>query len=111
MPRIEDIGVFNAVREAGMAKLVPPIPRIAVGMGTCGRGNGAEGLYHAFVELIDRSGIDFYLTSVGCFGACFNEPLVSVRIPGGPLLMLHRVQANDAGRIVHDIASGKLNPE
>jgi hypothetical protein len=39
MPRIEDIGAFNAVRETGMAKLVPSIPRIAIGMGTCGRGN------------------------------------------------------------------------
>jgi NADH-quinone oxidoreductase subunit F len=111
MPRIEDISVFNAVREAGLAKLVPPVPRIAIGMGTCGRGNGAEGLYHAFVEVIDRSGIDFYLTSVGCFGACFHEPLVSVHLPGSPLLMLHRVQANDAGRIVHDLASGRVNPE
>ena len=56
MPRIEDIGAFNAVREAGLARLVPAVPRIAVGMGTCGRGNGAEGLYHAFVEVLDRSG-------------------------------------------------------
>ena len=50
MPRIEDIGVFNAVRETGLAKLMPAVPRIAIGMGTCGRGNGAEGLYHAFVR-------------------------------------------------------------
>ena len=42
MPRIEDIGAFNAVRETGLAKLVPSVPRIAIGMGTCGRGNGAE---------------------------------------------------------------------
>jgi NADH:ubiquinone oxidoreductase subunit F (NADH-binding) len=55
MPRIQDFAAFNAVREAGMAKLAPSIPRNAVGMGTCGRGNGAEGLYHAFVEAIDRT--------------------------------------------------------
>ena len=36
MPRIEDIGVFNTVRESGMSKLLPTDPRIAVGMGTCG---------------------------------------------------------------------------
>ena len=111
MPRIEDIGVFNAVRETGLAKLTPAVPRIAVGMGTCGRGNGAEGLYHAFMEVIERSGTDFYLTSVGCFGACYQEPLVNVRVPGSPLLMLHRIQANDAGRIVHDIATGTINPD
>ncbi len=111
MPRIEDIGVFNAVRETGLAKLTPSIPRIAIGMGTCGRGNGAEGLYHAFVEVIERSGHDFYLTSVGCFGACYQEPLVNVRLPGNPLLILHRIQANDAGRILHDITAGTINHE
>ena len=111
MPRIEDIGVFNSVREIGLAKLMPSIPRIAIGMGTCGRGNGAEGLYHAFVEVIERSGTDFFLTSVGCFGACYQEPLVNVRVPGSPLLILHRIQANDAGRILHDITAGTINPE
>ncbi len=104
MPRIEDIGAFSAVREAGMAKLVPAVPRIAIGMGTCGRGNGAEGLYHAFGEAIDRSGMDVALASVGCFGACFQEPLANLRLPGSPLVILNRVQANDVGRILDDVS-------
>ena len=111
MPRIQDIGVFNAVREAGMAKLLPPIPRVAIGMGTCGRGNGAEGVYHAFADSIDRSGAEVLLANVGCFGNCFHEPLVNVRLPGHPLLMLRRVQANDAPRILHDIVTGKITPD
>ncbi len=110
MPRIKDIGIFNAVRESGLLKLVPAVPRIAVGMGTCGRGNGAEGLYNSFAERINRSGSNFYLTSVGCFGPCCHEPLVNVRVPGGPLLILNRVQANDAGRILHDVAAGQVDP-
>ena len=96
MPRIEDIGVFNSVREYGMAKLLPDMPRVAVGMGTCGRGNGAEALYHAFLEAIENSGTSLYLTTVGCFGACCEEPLVNVHIPGSPMLILRRVQANHA---------------
>src|SRR5271165_7305020 len=111
MPRIQDIGAFSAVREAGLAKLVPSIPRIGIGMGTCGRGNGAEGLYHAFAEAIDFGGTNFYLASVGCFGACYLEPLVNVHVPGQPLLILQRVQANDAARILHDITSGGISPE
>jgi NADH-quinone oxidoreductase subunit F len=111
MPRIQDIGAFSAVREAGLAKLVPTVPRIAIGMGTCGRGNGAEGLYHAFAEAIDRSGVNVVLAGVGCFGACFQEPLANIRLPGLPLVILHRVQANDAGRILHDVSSGNLSPD
>jgi hypothetical protein len=68
MPRIQDIGVFNAVRESGLAKLMPAIPRLTVGMGTCGQGNGAEEVYHALHEAIQSSGIDAMLTGVGCFG-------------------------------------------
>ncbi len=111
MPRIEDIGAFNAVREAGLAKLLPPVPRIGIGMGTCGRGNGAEGVYHAFADAIERHGTEVLLTPVGCFGACFQEPLVNVRLPGNPLTILRRVQANDAGRILHDISTGNLTPD
>jgi NADH-quinone oxidoreductase subunit F len=111
MPRMEDIGVFTTVREMGMAKLVPPMPRIAIDMGTCGRGNGAEGLYHAFAEAIDQSGQNFYLTTVGCFGPCYCEPLVNAHIPGHPLLILRRVQANDAARILHDLSNGNPTPE
>ena len=50
MTRIQDFSTFNAVREAGLAKLLPSRPRVGVGMGTCGSGNGAEGVYHAFAE-------------------------------------------------------------
>jgi NADH-quinone oxidoreductase subunit F len=111
MPRIQDIGAFSAVREAGLAKLLPPVPRVAIGMGTCGRGNGAEGLQHAFAEAIQSSGMDVLLTSVGCFGACFEEPLVNVRLPGKPLLILRRVQADDALRILHDLSMGNITPD
>ena len=111
MPRIQDIGAFNAVREAGMAKLVPPVPRIAVGMGTCGRGNGAEALFHALAQAIEKRGTNLVLVPVGCFGACFQEPLVNVRLPGNPLVMLRRVSDHDAGRLLHDIVDGNLTPE
>jgi NADH-quinone oxidoreductase subunit F len=105
MPPIKDIGTFNSVREEGMAKFLPPVPRIAIGMGTCGRGNGAEGVYHAFAEAIDRSGVDVRLANVGCFGPCSEEPLVNVRIPGRALVVLRQVQADDAQRILNDLSA------
>jgi len=111
MPRILDIGAFSAVREAGLSKLVPAVPRIAIGMGTCGRGNGAEGLYSAFAQAVEHSGTDIVLVPVGCFGACFQEPLVSVRLPGNPLVILRRVQSNDAARVLHDLTEGNLSPD
>ena len=111
MIRILDINTFHEVRERGLAKFTPSVPRIAVGMGTCGRGNGAEGVYHAFAEQIDRSGAAVLLTSVGCFGPCAEEPLVTVRLPGRPMIVLHRVQESDTERILHDVATGNLSTE
>ena len=108
MTRIQDFGSFNSVREAGMAKLLPSRPRIGVGMGTCGSGNGAEGVYHAFAEAIDQQGRDVRLASVGCFGFCAQEPLVNVRLPGRPLVILRRVQASDVPRILDDLAAGTV---
>ncbi len=105
MPRILDIGAFNAVRESGLGKLMPGIPRLTVGMGTCGRGNGAEEVYHALNEAIHRSGVDVMLAGVGCFGSCFQEPLVGVRLPGNPLVVLHHVRANDAARILEAVST------
>ncbi len=111
MPRIQDIGAFNAVRESGLAKLMPSVPRITVGMGTCGSGNGAEEVFHALNEAIERSGLDVMLAGVGCFGSCFQEPLVSVRLPGNPLVVMHRVHANDAARILEGISTRTLPPD
>jgi NADH-quinone oxidoreductase subunit F len=106
MPRILDIGVFNAVRESGLAKLIPAIPRLAVGMGTCGQGNGAEEVFHALNEAIQSSGLDVMLAGVGCFGSCFQEPLVSVRLPRNPLVVLHHVETSDAARILEAVSTG-----
>ncbi|MGA2085740.1 MAG: FAD-dependent oxidoreductase [Terracidiphilus sp.] len=111
MLRILDIGAFNAVRESGLAKLIPAVPRLAVGMGTCGRGNGAEEVFHALNEAIQRNGLDVQLTGVGCFGGCYQEPLVNVRLPGYPLLMLRHVQVNDAARILEGIATQTIPPD
>ena len=39
------------------------------------------------------------LAGVGCFGSCFQEPLVNVRLPVNSLVVLHRVQACPTGAL------------
>jgi len=106
MSRIGDIGAFNAVREAGLAKLLPNAPRIAVGMGTCGSGNGGEAVFHALSNAIERDGMDIRLVPTGCFGACSQEVMVNLWIPGKPLVLLRHVQASDAERILAAVNAG-----
>jgi NADH-quinone oxidoreductase subunit F len=111
MSRITDISSFNAVEKAGMARLLPATPRVTVGMGTCGRGNGAEGLYHALAEEISSRGFSVQLVSVGCFGPCSEEPVVGIWVPGRPLVLLRRVQASDAERIISDLMENRVTPD
>jgi NADH-quinone oxidoreductase subunit F len=108
MSRIEDIGAFNRAREAGLAKLLPNAPRIAVGMGTCGRGNGGEAIYHALANAIERDGLDIRLVPTGCFGACSQEAMVNMWIPGRPLVLLRHVQPSDAERILAAVDQGRI---
>jgi NADH-quinone oxidoreductase subunit F len=110
MTRIQDIAAFNAVREAGLAKLLPSRPRIGVGMGTCGSGNGAEAVLHAFSSEIDARGLAVQLSPVGCFGFCAEEPLVNVWVPGRPLLILRRVQPNHVDAILAGLGQGRVPP-
>jgi NADH-quinone oxidoreductase subunit F len=110
MTKIQDIAAFSEVREAGLAKLLPSKPRITVGMGTCGSGNGAEAVYHAFASEIDSRGLAVQLAPVGCFGFCAEEPLVNVWVPGRPMLILHRVQPNHVDGILNGLSHGKLPP-
>jgi NADH-quinone oxidoreductase subunit F len=109
--QITDLSSFNAAREAGLAKLLPPRTRISVGMGTCGSGNGAEGVYHAFADAIENLGLGFQLSSTGCFGFCAEEPLVNVRMPGKPLVILRRVRQGDVNAILDDLAEGRIASE
>src|ERR1017187_2052720 len=108
MTRIRDLSTFRTVRGAGMAKLLPFRPRIAVGMGTCGAGNGSEGVFHAFADSIDNRGRDVYLARVGCFGFCAQEPLVNIWIPGRPLVILHHVQSHQVDEILDAVMMGNI---
>jgi len=105
MTAIKDAATLDAVRAAGFARLMPSRPRIAVGMGTCGSGNGAEGVYHAFADAIGKRGLDIDLVQTGCFGFCAEEPLVNVWRPGQPLIMLRRVRQDQVAEILDALAA------
>lgn len=103
-----DLKTFDELRASGLAKLLPARPRITVGMGTCGIGNGADAVFQAFASLLDHKGIDATLTPVGCFGFCAAEPLVGVWLPGRPLTILHRMDPGKVRHVVEDLAHGRV---
>ena len=102
---------LESVRKAGFKKLFPDKPRIAVGLATCGIAAGGQEVYEAIETALKKKGVGAFLTKTGCFGICNEEPLVNIVIPGKPLVILHKVQKEDAELIVEKIANGEFPEE
>ncbi len=94
------------LQEKGMAKLKPEIPRIAVGMSTCGLGNEAESIYREFKKELKKQNVEALLTETGCFGYCAAEPMVNIYVPGKPLAIMSKLSVKDVKEAVRNIKKG-----
>lgn len=57
--------------------------RVVVGMATCGIAAGARPVLNAFVEEVNKRGLqNVQVTQTGCIGVCRLEPVVEVYVPG-----------------------------
>jgi len=99
---------LKRVQEAGLKKIRPDTPRIAVGLATCGIAVGAGEVQRRLSEAIEETGADISLVKTGCIGYCKEEPIVNITIPGKPLVALHGVTGDDAEEIVHAVRDGEV---
>jgi NADH-quinone oxidoreductase subunit F len=105
--KILDLDTLNDIRQTGLQKLLPGKPRIGVGMGTCGIGNGAADVMAALREQLDARGLQAMVVPVGCFGFCAAEPLVNVHLPHQPMVILSGVTVEDVPAIVDAVKNGE----
>ncbi|MCX5708818.1 MAG: NADH-quinone oxidoreductase subunit J/K [Candidatus Omnitrophica bacterium] len=106
--KITNYDSLQKVKVEGLKKYLPSKTRIAVGMGTCGIGNGADLVMAAFSRELKKKKIDAHLTKTGCFGFCSQEPLVNVHIPGQPLVIFNKVSPREVKDIVSALGKGFL---
>ena len=66
---------------------------ILVGDGTCGRASGSPEVIDAARDETGKLSIGADIVGVGCLGLCYAEPLVEIRVPGGPSVLYGRVTA------------------
>ncbi len=104
--KILDAATLEAIRQKGLKKLLPDCPKISVGMGTCGIGNGAREVFEAFHAALKSHKTKIHLSITGCFGFCAEEALVNCYLPGQPLVILHRVTTKDVPGIVASLSRG-----
>lgn len=76
------------------------IPVISIGTATCGVAAGSLETRAAFEEILKERGIQARVTTVGCLGHCYAEPLVIIENPGFPPLLYHEVTPGKARALV-----------
>jgi len=106
--RIQTPENLDSLRKTGLTKIQPGKPRIGVGTSSCGIAVGGMALYNRLYEIIQTKRLDIMLVKTGCIGFCKEEPIVSVRIPGYALVLLHNVTPDDAERIISSAMRGKV---
>ena len=103
--------LLQELKAKGERLLRPGCVDIAVGVGTCGLGNGAGELLEAIRAHVSSNRLTMQVRGVGCFGFCANEPLVNVYIPDMPLLILDKVTIDDIPWIFSSIEKRSFPPD
>ncbi len=75
-----------------------PVPKIHIGLATCGIAAGAMETKTSFEEALAQRGIEAQIHTVGCIGHCYAEPWVIIENPemGFPPIFYPQVTAGKA---------------
>lgn len=75
--------------------------RVVVGMATCGIAAGAKPVLEAFLEEVEKRGLDNVVVSqTGCIGVCRLEPIAEVYVPGEEKVTYVKLTPDKVPRIV-----------
>ena len=103
---MKSLAELAAIREKMKDKIVlregSTDVRIVVGMATCGIAAGARPVLNAFVEGVDREGLNgqVSVSQTGCIGLCMYEPIVEVYQPGNEKVTYVKVKPDMVASIV-----------
>jgi NADH:ubiquinone oxidoreductase subunit F (NADH-binding)/Pyruvate/2-oxoacid:ferredoxin oxidoreductase delta subunit/(2Fe-2S) ferredoxin len=106
--RVRTRSDLEVLRADGLAALYPPLPRISVGMATCGVATGAVDVRDALADEATAHGLDLMLVATGCLGYCQQEPLVDVRVPGQARVLYARMTPGRARDLIAALVEGRL---
>lgn len=108
---IRGLNDLKRLREEGLRSLFPDQTKVVVGMATCGRASGAEELFEAIQEEVNKRNLDYIVTGTGCLGFCQREPLVDVIKPGWPRIVYAEMDPQKAKEVVAALAEGQILPD
>jgi len=82
------------------------VPLIYIGMASCGRAAGANGVLAAVQETLEQERLQARIIQTGCIGPCYLEPLLDIALPGQPRVSFANVTPEQAKRIVSKSLKG-----
>ncbi|MDO4404477.1 MAG: (2Fe-2S) ferredoxin domain-containing protein [Atopobiaceae bacterium] len=82
--------------------------RVVVGMATCGIAAGARPVLNAFVEGVNREGLEdkVSVTQTGCIGICQYEPVVEVFEAGKEKVTYVKMSPEKADEVIQKHLKG-----
>ena len=85
------------------------VVRVVIGMATCGIAAGARPVMLAFMDEINKRGLNHVTVSqTGCIGMCRLEPMVDVIVPGQEKVTYVHMTPEKVGRVVAEhIVNGR----
>ena len=109
--KIRDEESLHGLAEAARKLLTPAVPRIAVGMSSCGLAAGAQHVMEALERESKSQGLECRVVGVGCLGFCSAEPLVEIILPGKFRTIYGNVQDAYSAEMIAHIREGRLPRE
>jgi (2Fe-2S) ferredoxin len=102
---------LKRIRVRGLKSLYPNKTKITVGMATCGLASGAQKVFDAIKEEVEKRELDVIIAQTGCLGFCQKEPLVDVLMPGKPRIVYAEMTPEKARAVVAELAEGKVKKD
>ena len=115
---MKSLAELAAIREKMKDKIVlregSSNVRVVVGMATCGIAAGARPVLNAFVEGVDREGLNdkVLVSQTGCVGLCQYEPIVEVYTSDAEKVTYVKMTVEKAEKVLKEhLVGGKVVEE
>ena len=115
---MKSLAELKAIRDKAKDSVImrhenPNNIRVVVGMATCGIAAGARPVLQAFLEEVQKRGLDYVIvTQTGCIGLCRLEPIVEVYVPGQEKVTYVKMTPDKVGKVVaNHIVNGAVVDE
>lgn len=112
---MKSLAELQAIREKTLNRInlrkeeEDDVTRVVIGMATCGIAAGARPVMLAFMDEINKRGLNHVTVSqTGCIGMCRLEPMVDVITPGNEKVTYVHMTPDKVARVVAEhIVNGR----